>query len=44
MHTRHHSIGLIDCGRVTRLTRGFANLFAYEGGFPPFDRTYVIWP
>jgi len=41
MRTHRRRIGLIDCGAVSRVTRGFANLILYEGGLPPFDRIWL---
>lgn len=36
-------IRLMNRGRVSKETRGFANLFVYELGFPPFNMTYLPW-
>jgi len=33
-------IVLIDCGLVTKVTRGFAANSFWEGGFPPFTGTW----
>jgi len=31
---------MIDCGRVTKATRGYAANYFWEGGFPPFTGTW----
>lgn len=43
MITKKCPIRLMDRGRVSKETRGFANLFVYEGGFPPFNMNFPPW-
>jgi hypothetical protein len=33
-------MNLIDCGRASRITRGFAFMPFYERGAPPYNTTY----
>ena len=40
MRTSKTAFVLIDCGRASKVTRGFPLTFYYELGFPPFIGTF----
>ena len=33
-------VEIIDCGRASEHTRGFASLMLFEGGIPPHDKLF----
>lgn len=38
--TTVRTVYLMDCGRISRETRGFFHMLYLENGFPPFDTTF----
>jgi hypothetical protein len=41
MRTLGITIEIRDCGRASKITRGFPVVFFYEIGFPPFIGTFA---
>jgi hypothetical protein len=39
--TRANTIVLLDCGKASKVTRGFPYMLFFEYGFAPFDRLLV---
>ena len=40
MRTKKTSLEIRDCGRASKITRGFPFTFFFELGFPPFIGTF----